>query len=476
MSTGSPSNNRSNNENHASHMAPEGSAPNPYDMPSRRRRSKRPSHFSQNAAEPDEVPVTSQGYNSVYETYDRQWKAAATVRRRRTSPAPIIAGILLVVLICVGGWFFVQHYMNFNVTVNGKDVMVQRGDTVEKLVKLGHADPTPGDLLAVDGTLITKGGGDICSATINGEKAKPDTPLNNDVVVQIGDGEDTTEDYTSKEESVPYEHEDDDTGFNSYWAGSIHLLSNGKDGKQVTKTGKVSGITVSEVTTPPVNAGYRIYTAKPSDKVIALTFDDGPWEGTTKQILDILEENGAKATFFTVGQQISEHTSDVKRAVEMGCQVCTHTWDHADGSGGGVDITRMSSQEQVEEVTKGYKAIKDATGEEPKHILRAPGGNFHDEAITNLWDYVDAEIGWDVDTEDWQKPGADVIAERILSASSGNVILMHDGGGDRDQTVAALRTALPQLKSQGYKFVTINELLDYGMPNGSDSSSSSDNA
>ena len=157
----------------------------------------------------------------------------------------------------------------------------------------------------------------------------------------------------------------------------------------------------------------------------------------------------------------------------MGCQVCTHTWDHADGSGGGVDITRMSAQEQVEEVTKGYKAIKEATGEEPKHILRAPGGNFHDDAITNLWDYVDAEIGWDVDTEDWQKPGADVIAERIMSASSGNVILMHDGGGDRDQTVEALRTALPKLKSQGYKFVTISELLDYGMPTSSGSSSSS---
>lgn len=475
MSTGPQPNQESDKPRHASHMAEGGASTNPYDLPSRRRR---PSHFSKNAAEPEEIPVTSRGYDNVYETYDRQWKAAATVRRRRTSPAPIIAGILLVVFLCVGGWFFVQHYMNFNVTVNGQDVMVQRGDTVEKLVKLGYAKPTPGNLLAVDGSLLTEGGGEICSATINGEKASADTPLTNDVVVQIGDGEDTTEDYTTKEETVPFEHEDDNTGFDSYWAGSIHLLSNGKDGKQITKTGKVSGISTSEVTEPPINAGYRIYTAKPSDKVIALTFDDGPWEGTTKQVLDVLAENDAKATFFTIGKQISENTADVKRAVDMGCQVCTHTWDHADGSGGGVDITRMSSEEQIEEVTKGYKAIKDATGEEPRHILRAPGGNFHDDAITNLWDYVDAEIGWDVDTEDWQKPGADVIAERILSADSGNVILMHDGGGDRDQTVEALRTALPKLKAQGYKFITINELLDYGMPNNNSSSnnSSSDNA
>ena len=461
MSTGSPQDQENSKPRHASHMSDETPSSNPYDIPRRRRR---PGHFSQNATEPEEIPVTTKGYDNVYETYDRQWKAAATVRRRRVSPAPIIAGILLVVFLCVGGWFFVQHYMNFNVTVNGHDVMVQRGDTVTRLVKLGYAKPKPGNLLAIDGTLLTEGGGEICSATINGEKASADTELTNDAVVQIGDGEDTTEEYTSKEEPVPFEHEDDDTGFDSYWAGSIHLLSNGKDGKQVTKTGKVSGISTSEVTEPPINAGYRIYTAKPSDKVIALTFDDGPWEGTTKQILDVLEQNGVKATFFTIGRQIAEDTADVKRAAEMGCQICTHTWDHADGSGGGVDITRMSAQEQIEEVTKGYEAIKSVTGQEPKHIIRAPGGNFHDDAITNLWDYVNAEIGWDVDTEDWQKPGADVIAERIMSATSGNVILMHDGGGERDQTVEALRIALPKLKEQGYKFITIDELLAYGMP------------
>ena len=451
-------------------MSEETPSSNPYDIPRRRRR---PGHFAQNAPEPEEIPVTTKGYDNVYETYDRQWKAAATVRRRRVSPAPIIAGILLVVLLCVGGWFFVQHYMNFNVTVNGHDVMVQRGDTVTRLVKLGYAKPTPGNLLAIDGTLLTEGGGEICSATINGEKASADTELTNDAVVQIGDGEDTTEEYTTKEEPVPFEHVDDDTSFDSYWAGSIHLLSNGKDGKQLTKTGKISGLSTSEVTEPPINAGYRIYTAKPSDKVIALTFDDGPWEGTTKQILDVLEQNDAKATFFTIGRQIAEDTADVKRAASMGCQICTHTWDHAEGSGGGVDITRMSAQEQIDEVTKGYEAIKSATGQEPKHILRAPGGNFHNETITNLWDYVDAEIGWDVDTEDWQRPGADVIAERIMSATSGNVILMHDGGGERDQTVEALRTTLPKLKEQGYKFITIDELLAYGMPHGDSSSSES---
>jgi peptidoglycan/xylan/chitin deacetylase (PgdA/CDA1 family) len=148
----------------------------------------------------------------------------------------------------------------------------------------------------------------------------------------------------------------------------------------------------------------------------------------------------------------------------MGCKVYTHTYDHAAGSGGGTSIANMSASEQVEEIQKGYKAIKDATGEEPDHIMRAPGGNFYGDVIDNLWDYVDAEIGWDVDTMDWSRPGVEYIEEMILSAKPGQVVLMHDGGGDRSQTVEALANALPKLVEDGYKFITIDELLEYGMP------------
>jgi peptidoglycan/xylan/chitin deacetylase (PgdA/CDA1 family) len=75
--------------------------------------------------------------------------------------------------------------------------------------------------------------------------------------------------------------------------------------------------------------------------------------------------------------------------------------------------------------------------------------------------YITAEVGWNIDTEDWRRPGASTIAARILKATNGNIVLMHDGGGDRSQTVEALRTALPQLVEQGYTFVTIDELLTY---------------
>ena len=175
---------------------------------------------------------------------------------------------------------------------------------------------------------------------------------------------------------------------------------------RTTKTGKVSGKTVTEDTTPAVNEEYKIYTANTGDdKVIALTFDDGPWKDTTAEILDVLKENDAHATFFTIGKQIADHSDVVKRAHDEGHEICTHTWDHAAGSGQGVNLTYMTADEQIQEVQKGFQAIKDVIGEDPVRIMRAPGGNFKGDIVWTLQPYIDAEIGWNVDTEDWRRPG-----------------------------------------------------------------------
>ncbi len=391
--------------------------------------------------------------------------AEQVTRRKKRNPFVVFLVVVLILgVLGAGGYFAYNHFMTFTVTANGQAVKLHRGDTVQKLLDQGIASPKAGNLLAVDGSLLTEGGGQRCSVTINGNAADVNTPLTNNAKVEIGDGEDATEDATVSEEAIPHQTDEGDRSFSAYWNGSIHLLSDGKDGKRVTKTGNVSGKKVEEVTEQPVNAGYRIYTAKPANRAIALTFDDGPWPETTDAILNVLEQNNAKATFFTIGSQIASTPAPLKRAKEMGCQVCTHTWDHAAGSGEGVSINKMSADEQVQEIQKGYAAIKDALGEEPAHILRAPGGNFFGDSISILWDYVDAEIGWDVDTEDWKRPGTDAIYNMIMSVQPGQVILMHDGGGDRSQTVEALKKALPKLAEQGYTFVTVDELLSYGLP------------
>ena len=122
----------------------------------------------------------------------------------------------------------------------------------------------------------------------------------------------------------------------------------------------------------------------------------------------------------------------------------------------------MTAEEQRTEVQKGFEAIESVLGTSVTHVLRAPGGNYYGPLVDNLKDLVDAEIGWDVDTKDWSRPGAEAIEQALLSAKPGDVVLMHDGGGDRSQTVEALRSALPKLVAQGYKFVTVDELMAYG--------------
>ena len=417
-------------------------------------------------AQPIERIESPASYNPYTNVSTAGLYNAQARRKKKRSILPTIFGIIVLAALAGGGWYGYQEYMrHFEVVVNGQQVGVVVGDTVQLLLDEGYATPTPGNLLAIDGSVCNEGGGEKCVVTVNGQPATLETALTRDAVVQIDDGGDVTESSTVTEETIPHGNSSDEATFDNYWSGSIHLMSDGQDGLRRITTGDVSGIRQEEVVTPAIDGGYHVYTANTGgDKVIALTFDDGPWPETTDAILDILEEYGARATFFTIGEQIAWYPDQIAREKAMGCQICTHTWDHASGSGQGVNITYMSADEQIWEVTEGFKAIADATGEEPSHILRAPGGNFYGDAVTNLWPYLDAEIGWDLDTEDWSLPGSDAIASVLMSAQPGQVILMHDGGGDRWQTVEGLRQAMPYLVEQGYTFVTIDELLAYGVP------------
>ena len=384
-------------------------------------------------------------------------------RRKKRGPLPII--LAAVALVAVGvGIYLVANPPIYSVTVNGAEQTVNTGTTVEQCIEKGFASPAAGNLIAVDGSIAQQGGGTAYTATVNGNEVDGSYAVKKGDDVQISDGADVDEEYTETTEAVAHGTSGTDySTLSSYYGGSIHVYSAGEDGEKTVKTGKVSGKTIEEVTKQPVDAGYNAYVANVGDeKVIALTFDDGPWPTTTSEILDILKENGAHATFFQIGNQIANMPDIEKRIVEEGNQVGTHTWDHASGSGQGVNLTYMTADEQREEITKGFNAIEETLGTSVTHIMRAPGGNYYGSLIDNLKDLVTAEIGWDLDTEDWSRPGASAIEQVILSVKPGQVILMHDGGGDRSQTVEALRNALPQLTAQGYKCVTIDELMAYG--------------
>lgn len=192
-------------------------------------------------------------------------------------------------------------------------------------------------------------------------------------------------------------------------------------------------------------------------KAIALTFDDGPYtyKNVTNRIVDALEANNAKATFFVVGQAVTEwFPTDgpevLKKAVSIGCEIGTHTYSHE-------NLNKASSDVIKEQVEKGCKAIEDATGQKVT-IMRPPYGN----SKQSVMDQVDLPmIQWDIDTLDWETKDADNTVKVILEqAKSGSIVLMHDIYGS---SAEAAERVIPELIKQGYQLVTVSELFElYG--------------
>ena len=394
--------------------------------------------------------------SSRYRNYNRYTQAQPQQRRI----IPLI--IFLVVLLALGGgiYYWFQN-RSINVSINGLNHEIKNSTSLATLVDEGYANPKRGNLLAIDGSLLTEGEGRRFEATINGnEELDPDKTLENGDEVIITNGNDITEDINETTEPIPFT----DVGEQGW--GPLHVAQQGTEGTTLIKTGAISGIEQREISVQPKNKGYlKYFPDTGEDKVISLTLDDGPWGDTTSEILDILKQNDVKVTFFTIGNLIDDNEEGsalVKRAFDEGHQICTHTYTHASGSGQGVNLGYMSAEEQIAEVSKGLEAIQRVTGAEPSKVFRSPGGNYSLETEQILEPYISAEIGWTIDTTDWQRPGAEALISTVKNnASSGDVILMHDGGGDRSQTVEALREIIPYLKEQGFKFITIDELLEY---------------
>lgn len=184
------------------------------------------------------------------------------------------------------------------------------------------------------------------------------------------------------------------------------------------------------------------------DKVVALTFDDGPHPGQTPQVLDLLAEHHAVATFCMIGEQVRLHPDVVRQVVDAGMRLCNHTVHHDE------QLARHPPAAIDEELTDASAALRDAAGTDVAiRYFRAPGGNWTRPMRNIAARQGMRPLGWSVDPRDWTRPGAAKIVSAVeKSVRPGSVVLMHDGGGVRDQTVAALRTLLPWLEDQGYRF------------------------
>ncbi|WP_371404139.1 polysaccharide deacetylase family protein [Kribbella sp. NBC_00662] len=201
---------------------------------------------------------------------------------------------------------------------------------------------------------------------------------------------------------------------------------------------------------PPVAAPAATAPTKTPlpTKYVVLTFDDGPDIEYTPKVLDILAKYDAKATFFEVGQNVQKHPELTKRIHAAGHSVENHTWNHA-------DLRKLSATAFRQQVMSTDQAIRAQIGSTPG-CLRPPYGGVSATVRQRAKALGKDLVVWTVDSRDWTKPGTTAIVQRVMkNVHSGSVILMHDGGGNRSQTVAALPTILKLLKAQGYGFRTL---------------------
>jgi peptidoglycan/xylan/chitin deacetylase (PgdA/CDA1 family) len=187
--------------------------------------------------------------------------------------------------------------------------------------------------------------------------------------------------------------------------------------------------------------------------LVYFTFDDGP-SGYTQQMIDVLTKYGATGTFFVLGKAAKANPDLIRAEAEAGHYVANHTYSHPSLEG-------VSQEQFLDEVETTRQIILDAaldlfTLDKDVRYLRPPYGATDANTRQYAADAGYAVVLWDIDPQDWRRPGAKVIADHIVrSVYPGAIVLMHDGGGDRSQSVAALDTALQQLSAQGYEFRNI---------------------
>ncbi|MDO5329597.1 MAG: polysaccharide deacetylase family protein [Coriobacteriia bacterium] len=379
-------------------------------------------------------------------------------KKNRKKRKAVYASVLSVIVIAIIG-LIAYKFWPITVTINGQEQTLTYDKSIKQAVDQSQIKVHPGNYVAVDFSVLKRNEGYEFYANVNDNDIDNlNYELKDGDTVKYEDGKDKMEDYTSIKEEIP-------AAAKIVGTGAIHkFIGTGEPGIWSQMTGKESKKYAERMTEEPHDITCKNYNPNPGkDKVIALTFDDGPSEEYTNKILDLLQKYNAKATFFVIGEQVEEDygKSLVAKENAAGHLVCTHTYDHGRAVGG-TDITSMSAEKQIMEVTKGQETIAKALGnKQVSTICRLPGGNINAVTLRCIGKYVTAEMGWSLDTKDWTCPGKEKILSALNQSSSGEIILCHDGGGERSQTVAAVEEFLKSYTEKGYKFITVEEMMNY---------------
>lgn len=321
------------------------------------------------------------------------------------------------------------------VDVDGHSVTLSKSShTVADALAAAHVVAKVGIMHAAVTGHEVSGQGDPARITVNGRPAALDTVLGRDDKVQVTPGVDRVEPIDERQVPGPIPNLPDVE--RELWQPGRSTVTRGT-------FGRFSGEVVS--TTPGTP---EVPSRAVTNKMVALTFDDGPDPKWTPSILAILKEEGVPATFCVVGYSVRKFPDLLKSERDLGHTFCDHTLDHA-------HLPKLPHEGVVSQVQGLSELLVSILGGAPPMVMRPPYGELSPDAIAVSHSLGMRVLKWNVDSQDYTKPTVEKIRSNVMNAvQPGAVVLMHDGGGDRSHTVAALRPIIRDLKAQGYTFVT----------------------
>jgi peptidoglycan/xylan/chitin deacetylase (PgdA/CDA1 family) len=339
-----------------------------------------------------------------------------------------------------------RSFSTVPVVIDGDRVATRPGTPVGELA--AECSPAaPGDLLgALDHRVVREGSGNPVILLVNGRVAEASE------VVQPGDRL-RTYSGTDVVEPVIVETRTVDVPPTVIGVGPVErVLATGTAGVARVTVGAVSREVVATETVTRAQPGLVRRVPAPGAKIVALTFDDGPWPGQTDAILDILDEKDVPATFFMLGLRVKARPDLARRVVDSGHAVGNHTYHH-------VHLTSADAKVVASEISGTNRLIAQTTGVTPTWF-RAPGGFISPLVFAELKREGLRSALWTVDPQDWREGLRSYeIADGVVAATRpGSVILLHDGGGDQRETITALPWIIDLLRAKGYEFVTLDEL------------------
>lgn len=366
---------------------------------------------------------------------------------KRVQVGYLVAGIATGLVLL---WLAYALVLTIGVTIDGKPRRVMRGTLVSDLYAKKLVEGDRGDLVAVkDHRVLRRDQGEKPYVLIDGKRAPMDARLQGADVIESKDGTDVVEPLVKRTEpmAAPVRYQG---------SGSLEsVIASGKPGVRELTVGQLSKQVVStRIITQPQARVVQRRAPDGRAKIVALTFDDGPWPGQTEAVLKILQRYGIKATFFQIGVQAKGRPGISKMLAEAGMQLANHSQTHP-------NLAKQSAARVARELEQASANIEKASGQRPKYF-RPPGGNMSSAVRAQIDKMGLTLVQWDVDTTDWRKPGVTTIVNKVVfNVEPGSVVLMHDGGGDRSQTIKALPTIIEKLKAMGYEFVTLDGLKTY---------------